>query len=348
VPNSIKYSVSAQTLALKKGNFWIGTGDVGKGPTSTTDYWNGITPPSGGYTIYLNKASQGPAIFTAGNDAALISLTNRIAGANYTTAAECFEYFRGQTDKLVMNYDLPGWCTDGLQIVVDAAWVGSYPKTGNNWYDTQQGITFVADNNQPVYVNSSPFYWDFENSRNPGDNLISSVGTGTYDQTQYTRCAWFNPESFDNFTTFMGIFQNQYGNNGDMALSIGKPDNVSLYYVALHQYANTVNFGSSLDVQLMGTTALSINTWYFGSVSYNRSTETAKVYLNGVLENTYTGIKWGNAAGDNIMIGGPDNDGYSGGRMFDGKIGWAAHYNKILTDAQILSTFNDMKSRFGL
>jgi hypothetical protein len=48
------------------------------------------------------------------------------------------------------------------------------------------------------------------------------------------------------------------------------------------------------------------------------------------------------------MIGGPDNDGYSGGRMFDGKIGWAAHYNKILTDVQILSTFNNMKSRFGL
>ena len=43
MPNAIKYSASAQTLALKKGNFWIGTGDVGKGPTSTTDYWNGIT-----------------------------------------------------------------------------------------------------------------------------------------------------------------------------------------------------------------------------------------------------------------------------------------------------------------
>ena len=60
MPNPIKYSASAQTLALKKGNFWIGTGDVGKGPTSTTDYYNGITPPAGGYTIYLNKASGGP------------------------------------------------------------------------------------------------------------------------------------------------------------------------------------------------------------------------------------------------------------------------------------------------
>ena len=55
MPNSFKYSTDAQTLALKKGNFYIGVGDVDKGPTSTTGYYNGITPPAGGYTIYLNN-----------------------------------------------------------------------------------------------------------------------------------------------------------------------------------------------------------------------------------------------------------------------------------------------------
>jgi hypothetical protein len=44
MPNAIKYNLSSETLALKKGNFYIGTGDVGKGPTSTTGYYNGITP----------------------------------------------------------------------------------------------------------------------------------------------------------------------------------------------------------------------------------------------------------------------------------------------------------------
>ena len=87
MPNPIKYSTSAQTLALKKGNFWIGTGDVGKGPTSTTDYYNGITPPAGGYTIYLNKASGGPSIYTAANDSQLISLSNTIAGQTFASAA---------------------------------------------------------------------------------------------------------------------------------------------------------------------------------------------------------------------------------------------------------------------
>ena len=74
MPNPIKYSVSAQSKALQRGNFFIGTGDDPKGNTPVSDYWNGITPPSGGYTIYLNKASQGPSIYVAANDAELISL----------------------------------------------------------------------------------------------------------------------------------------------------------------------------------------------------------------------------------------------------------------------------------
>jgi hypothetical protein len=43
MPNAIKYNTSAETLALKKGNFYIGTGDVGKGPTSSTGFYNGLT-----------------------------------------------------------------------------------------------------------------------------------------------------------------------------------------------------------------------------------------------------------------------------------------------------------------
>ena len=56
MPNAIKYNVSAETLALKKGNFWIGTGDVGKGPTSSTGYYNGSTPPC----VQSLTTSEGP------------------------------------------------------------------------------------------------------------------------------------------------------------------------------------------------------------------------------------------------------------------------------------------------
>ena len=139
MPNAIKYNVSAETLALKKGNFWIGTGDVSKGPTSNTGYYNGITPPSGGYTIYLNKANNGPSIYTVTSDAQLISLTNTIAGASYTTVAQCLTYYAGQTDKMIFNIDYPPIVTNGLTLNLDATVVSSYPNTDNTFYDLSGG-----------------------------------------------------------------------------------------------------------------------------------------------------------------------------------------------------------------
>ena len=156
MPNSIKYSESAQTLALKKGNFYIGTGDVGKGPTSTTGYYNGITPPYGGYTIYLNKASQGPSIYTVGDDAGLISLTNRIAGADYTTAAQCLDYFAGQNDKIVFNADYPAVITNGLVLDLDAGFSPSYPISGTAWNDVSLGGNNCTLVNGITYVPTSP------------------------------------------------------------------------------------------------------------------------------------------------------------------------------------------------
>jgi hypothetical protein len=114
MPNSIKYSTNAETLALKKGNYWIGTGDVPKGPTSSTGFYNGITPSVGGYTIYLNKASNGPSIYAAANDADLISLSNRIAGQTFATAAAALDWYNSQNDKMVFNGDYPAIVTNGL------------------------------------------------------------------------------------------------------------------------------------------------------------------------------------------------------------------------------------------
>jgi energy-coupling factor transporter ATP-binding protein EcfA2 len=114
MPNAFKYSLTNQTLALKKGNFYIGTGDVGKGPTSSTGYYNGVTPPAGGYTIYLNKESNGPSIYSVSTESQLISITNTIGGQSFTTLGQSLNWFVGQTDKLVLNKDYPAIITDGL------------------------------------------------------------------------------------------------------------------------------------------------------------------------------------------------------------------------------------------
>jgi len=139
--NPIKYTTGSESLALNKGNFYIGTGDVGKGPTSNTGYYNGIDPPSGGYTIYLNKASGGPSIYVANNDAQLISLTNVIANASYTTVSECLNYYSTQSDKYCTNRDYEAISTDELIFNMDPGYTASYPRRVILVMIHQQAIT---------------------------------------------------------------------------------------------------------------------------------------------------------------------------------------------------------------
>ena len=151
MPNVIKYTTGATpTGCLKKGNMLIGNNTADYGLT----FWNGINPPNGGYTIYLNKASGGPSIYCPADDTQLIGITNQIAGANYTTAAQCLTYFASQTDKIIVNFNYESMVTSGLVLNLDAGFVSSYPTTTTTWYDLSgnannctltNGIGFSSD-----------------------------------------------------------------------------------------------------------------------------------------------------------------------------------------------------------
>jgi len=125
MPNAIKYNVSAETLALKKGNFWIGTGDVDKGPTSSTGYNNGITPPSGGYTIYLNKASGGPSIYTVSTVAQLTALTNTISYITTNYISNGGNFANGTISPFIYDYNGAGGVARVVSIANDRPYDGS-------------------------------------------------------------------------------------------------------------------------------------------------------------------------------------------------------------------------------
>ena len=82
-PNKIKYTTSFTENTIKAKNFVLGI-KSGKeyAPTNITGFWNGITPPTNGYTIFFNKTLQGPSIFVANNDTELINLAKYFGGNN--------------------------------------------------------------------------------------------------------------------------------------------------------------------------------------------------------------------------------------------------------------------------
>ena len=337
MPNAIKYSTSAQTLALKKGNFWIGTGDVGKGPTSTTGYWNGIDPPSGGYTIYLNKAANGPSIYTATSDAQLISLTNSIAGASYTTVNQCLVYYAGQTDKMILNTNIPSVVTDNISLYLDANNVSSYPQNGAAWYDLANGLQFNSQGAQTTYeivsgakgftFNSSG-YWQCSSNT----NLVNMGG-------DCTLIMWlYSPASFPSRRTIFqknGTIYQSY--EQEIAVTWEEPATMTYYsrYSPAYDYA----YISGINPSAWNMVALKMST---GLTSAPR---TGFYSINGGSWNSYYVSRSDTAlvTAADIVIG----SGYAG-PVHNGSIGSVMCYNKMLSDSEISQNFNATKSTYGL
>jgi hypothetical protein len=330
MPNPIKYSTGTETLALKKGNFYIGTGAVGKGPTSETGYYNGITPPTGGYTIYLNKETGGPSIYTASNDAELISLTNSIANQSYTGTQQCFDYFYGQTDKLLVNQDYsadyPYIAMDGLVLNLDAGITQSYPGSGTVWTDVNglgprnngtltNGPTFNSDNGGSIVFDGADDYISL-------NNPITAYNTHTID-------FWFyNDISKPNLNVIISMSVG----NGYSFIEVDK----DVTYVGYSTSGASYRTYSSIKT--------SVNSWRHFTVVKKNSGDNMDLYLNGVLQTDYSGSV-GNLSSNSLMYVGTFQ---SPGWPTKGRISSVHVYNRILTSSEILQNYNAQKGRFGL
>jgi len=329
--NVIKYNTSTETLALNKGNFWIGVGDVGKGPTSTTGFYNGITPPYSGYTIYINKASGGPSIYTCTNDTELISLTNSIANTSYTTSNECLTYYASQSDKICTNIEYEQIMTDSLVLNLDAGFTSSYPKNGTTIYDLSgngnnctltNGITF--NSNGSDYDGSGTL--TFDGSDDYIDFYAPNLGTTTTVEmwckigTGYSGKMFMGWGSYDIWCT-----------SGTIGYNTGNGD---LYGIS----QNTVN---SLGI---------VEQWahYIFEFNSNVSYTNNKIYINGVSQ-SLSQITSSESSGNRNF-----NSGY-------GRIGgWRASngylmpmdcavfrvYNRPLSQSEITQNYNAFKGRY--
>jgi hypothetical protein len=325
MPNAIKYSLSAQTLALKKGNFYIGTGDVGKGPTSTTDYYNGITPPSGGYTIYLNKASGGPSIYTASNDSALISLSNTIAGQTFATAAAALDWFATQTDKMVFNRDYESIVTNGLVLNVDAGFTPSYPSTGTTWYDVS------SSGNNGTLTNGPTF-----NSGDGGSIVFDGVD-------DYVNCGTDSSLNFGTGSATIGVWFKSTDQNGALCTK-RESSGFQLYIFGSKLYAD----GAGTPTGVYSVNNVNTNTWKYGVVVYDRSGGLIRLFVNGIADNT-TALG-GTTLTDtgSCMIGVARLSGRPNSDFFQGNISYVQIYNRALSAAEVSQNYNAQKGRFGL
>jgi hypothetical protein len=325
--NLFKSGTTLSSGTITRNNFVIAVQEgLSYGPTSTTGFWAGITPPSGGYTIYNNKTDNGPSIFTSTNDANVITTAQKLGGTNINTINDALIWFNGQSDKLVTNIDYPNIVTSGLTLITDAGYVPSYPKTGATWNDLSGNVNNATISGGTItWVSSgttaSSSYFVFSGTQ-------AAALTSLNLQQNFTLDGWFNPSVLNGFVMF-----GQGTTSANQGLHIWYTSNTNIRF---GMYANDTDFNVST----------STGNWYNIVCTYsNTSPYTKQLYLNGVAQ---TGSIVGAAAyagSGTFRLGATYS---SGGQYGSGYYSGMKMYNRILTQAEITQNYNALKGRYGL
>lgn len=326
MPNAIKYNVSNQTLALKKGNFYIGTGDVDKGPTSSTDYWNGITPPSAGYTIYLNKASDGPSIYTVSSNRQLTGLTSTIAGQTLTTVAAALDWYNSQTDKMIFNIDYPAVVTSGLTLNLDAGFTPSYPTTGATWYDVSSSVANATlVDNPPFRTGLNDFGGSF--NFNGATQYVNLTTSSIFTNASYTVEMWLKINSINGYPPINEFFS-VTGLGPDFT---GKAIMFDWVYSDGYNIRISNNNQTALECFASSTT----NIWVQMTFTYNYSNNIGIIYINGVQSTSGTFTPFIGTSPTIQLATGP-----LAIYNFDGNISITRFYNRELSASEVLQNYN--------
>jgi hypothetical protein len=231
-------------------------------------------------------------------------------------------------DEIVQNYNSSkgryitpeNIVTKDLAVYYNVGESSSYSGIGNTIFDLSGSGNTGALTNGPTFsaFNGGSLVLDGSN-----DYVLVNNAANILSKTEYTKIAYFYLTSFGSANNVISG-----GFSGQHAFWLSGSDR--LY--AGHNGA----WG-----QVAGATILSLNTWYFGAVTYS-STTGWKLYLNGVQDGsngdttTFTGNQ-------EISIGS-----YSTGNNLTGRIGSAFVYNRALSATEIMQNYNATKGRFGL
>jgi|694.fasta_scaffold127763_5 hypothetical protein len=322
MPNKIKYSATAAPNTLRSGNVLIGMNDVEYGPTSATNFWNGIDPPNGGYCIY-NPASNGSNvnIYRPANDAELVKIINEISSNTFTTAAEVLAWGAAQTSVVIVNRNYEDIVTDGLVLNLDAGYTVSYPRTGTTIYDISSGNNGTLTNG-PTFNSDNGGSIVFDGS----DDFVSIPINAVFNTPSVTFEVWANLQSRNDRHI---VYVNWTGNS----LEINSDRSVTFY-----NYSSAGQQGA-----LTSSGVFEFNTWAHFVGTYDNASQTLKTYVNGILLGTRINTPSTTYSVYNHTVSGNQ----FGGQVL-GKISIVRHYNRALSHAEIARNFNAQKSRYGL
>jgi hypothetical protein len=333
MPNLIKSATTISNGTIKRNNFLIGVNtSVDYGPTSSTGFWSGIVPPTGGYTVYAQKESQGPSIRVASTDSELIAIAKQYGGTGINTANDALNFFNGQSQFLVTNTDYGNIVTSGLVFMLDAGYIPSYPKNGTTWSDLSGNNNNGTLTNGPTYNSANDGFFGFATD----DYVLVPENSALNTQTPSIEM-WIKTNS----TNQNGMWFEKGQLNAQYNLF---QEGTSFYW------RQRISTGGVINLSMTTSTYLSTSSW--AQVVATFTSGDRKIYVNGVVaaSDTQTGTIVTDTNGVSIGVWGGFTTRPADGRgyFYNGNIAIVRVYNIALTQSQILQNYNAQKSRFGL
>ena len=219
---------------------------------------------------------------------------------------------------------------DSLVLNVDASNSNSYSGSGTTWTDLTgngyngtliNGPTYDSNDSGSIVTDGSNDYVLF--------GPLPYVGTSS---SNLTWELWVNPSDSDGNVMSMSNSNPQGGwNMPPIAASDSK-------FIA-KKWNNRILYAD--DTYSQGT-------WYHVVLTWDYNNRTQSLYVNGVLNDSQSGINYGASGSDNYIFLGDDNPGANNTGMFGGKYGAFRVYNKALSVSEILTNFNSTKNKYGL
>ena len=334
VTNGVVTDISGQLITIDGQTFVSGQTYTFSGNILITNgFYNGTTPPSGGWTIYYTDSSYNLYTQVAQNTNDLLEITNYLSNNNYTNVWDAIQWYFGSTNvlggsQILANYDLPNFVTsvnnyNNLALCFLSGYSMSfdynfYAGELNYWVD-------LAQSNFCTIIGA------FAISGTGAQTAIQFNGTDTYCSIAYSGNN-FVPIGNDNYTISVWFNANTLNSGGLVGWgNYGTNDECNALRISTA--GELINYWWNDDLTV--SVELATGQWYNAVCCYDGATNTRSIYLNGTLVGSDNPI--GTHAvpnADNLTIGVTNDYEY-----FDGLIQNVNIYNVCLTPAQILQNY---------
>jgi hypothetical protein len=237
-----------------------------------------------------------------------------------------------QSNNKWLGVDLP---TSGLQLYLDANNPTSYPGSGNTWFDlsgNNRNFTWTSTSYNSSGVKS--FNTDGRKSTGPASNSFGVTNTSGYTifmtmtQTQLRTTSsfkWYSSNSSDPASSVSrGIFSHCTWSDANIYWDQGGC--------------------CGADTRTSVASGFTLNTWAVVAFRCNHAATSRTIWRNNsVLTTNTSGI-----ANINLSATGADLGGTSESTNWAASIGQFALYNRSLSDAEMTTVYNTLRTKVGI